>query len=169
MRTLLKRSVRYAAVLALTLGMAGGAVSQVDQSKTAPKPIQKLPIVKPVGPILKTAPTPTGQDRDGDGHPTPQDCDDNNAERFPGNSEIANDRDEDCNPSTIGYRDADYDGFVDFRVSNIATDGAFASAGLDCDDSQSGIRPDAQELPNRIDDNCDGSIDNLLGQWWTPG
>jgi hypothetical protein len=23
-------------------------------------------------------------------------------------------------------------------------------------------------LPNRIDDNCDGLVDNLIGSWWTP-
>ena len=35
-------------------------------------------------------------------------------------------------------------------------------------DGQAGVRPDAQELPNRVDDNCDGIIDNLIGTWWTP-
>jgi len=146
--------------------MGSGALAQI---KTTPKPIPPSTVVKPTGPVVKTAPTPAGQDRDGDTFPSPLDCDDNNAERFPGNDEVANDRDEDCNPSTIGLRDADYDGFVDSRVSNIASFGASASAGLDCDDSQAGIRPDAQELPNRLDDNCDGRIDNLLGTWWTPG
>ena len=30
------------------------------------------------------------------------------------------------------------------------------------------INPNAQELPNGIDDNCDGEIDNLIGTWRTP-
>lgn len=168
MRALSVRALRGAAALVFAVGIVGGAMAQGGQTKAGPKPTQPPVILKPTGPIAKTAPVQTGQDRDGDGHATPQDCDDGDASRFPGNTETANDRDEDCNPTTIGERDADYDGFVDFRVSNAASYGPDATAGLDCDDSQGGIRPDAQELPNRLDDNCDGRIDNLLGTWWTP-
>jgi hypothetical protein len=109
-----------------------------------------------------------GDDADGDGLKVPYDCDDNDASRYPGNSEVANDRDEDCNSSTFGTLDEDGDGYTSYRISNNATYGRDGPAGTDCDDRQAGIRPDAQELPNRIDDNCDGLVDNLLGTWWTP-
>ena len=160
-------------------------------AQTAPRPIP--PIIRPVPPVTQPAP-PTiapirprtaqagtanlrpGTDADGDGHvdyraaigvgagaPTGDDCDDSDASRYPGATEIANTLDEDCNDTTIGVRDDDYDGYTSYLVSNPG-----GVTGLDCNDAVAGIRPDAQELPNRIDDNCDGVIDNLIGTWWTP-
>jgi hypothetical protein len=96
------------------------------------------------------------------------DCDDSDASRYPGATEIANTRDEDCNPATIGLLDEDHDGYTSDRISNDATYGGSGPRGLDCNDAEAGIRFDAQELPNRIDDNCDAIVDNLLGTWWTP-
>jgi hypothetical protein len=106
-------------------------------------------------------------DADRDGHNATasggDDCDDSDASRYPGATEIANTRDEDCNPTTIGTRDADGDGFTSYLVSNPG-----GVNGLDCNDAEAGINRLAQELPNGIDDNCDGHVDNLLGTWrWT--
>jgi hypothetical protein len=138
--------------------------------------VTSLPTVPPrIAPLRPTtAPTGTveprtlrsGADLDGDGVAYPDDCDDQDGSRYPGAMEIANDRDEDCNPETIGTLDLDGDGYTDSRVSNRAH--YAGQTGLDCDDTKAGIRPDAQELPNRLDDNCDGMVDNLLGEWWTP-
>lgn len=69
----------------------------------------------------------TGQvDADGDGEPSiasgGRDCDDNDPNRYPGNIEICDHdgRDEDCDTSTFGNRDADGDGHVDAKCFNWA-------------------------------------------------
>jgi putative metal-binding protein len=118
-------------------------------------------------------------DADGDGHIAGayggDDCDDANPNRYPGNHEVADAGiDQDCDAMTIGVRDEDRDGYTDNSVFNVA-DGSnwYGTVGTrfqgdDCDDHQGQIHPNAQELPNHIDDNCDGLVDNLLGDWYTP-
>jgi hypothetical protein len=165
-------SIGRAATATLILAMAPvGANAQVAPSPIIPQ-MRLPPIV--FGPVqnqrvaVPVAQPRSGNDRDGDGLAFPDDCDDGDASRYPGNTDVANDRDEDCNPDTIGERDWDRDGFTDYRVSNIANYGPDGVTGEDCDDTQRAINPNAQELPNRLDDNCDGIVDNLLGSWWTP-
>jgi hypothetical protein len=58
-------------------------------------------------------------DADGDGVDAVEcggaDCDDNNMNVYPGNTEICDPHNlnEDCDPTTIGDRDLDHDGFID--------------------------------------------------------
>lgn len=56
----------------------------------------------------------TCEDVDGDGHEAiacgGDDCDDNDASRYPGNTEVCDAHDEDCNDATFGFVDADGDG-----------------------------------------------------------
>lgn len=104
-------------------------------------------------------------DMDGDGHNSldcgGDDCDDYDVKRYPGNVELCDavDRDEDCDYTTFGERDADGDGFWDDRCQNVYPDGQTSSIGEDCDDSKRSIHPIATEACNGIDDNCDGGID----------
>jgi len=110
-----------------------------------------------------------GEDCDGDGAKSPAfggfDCDDTDPHRYPGNSEVADfdGHDEDCDLQTIGTLDVDGDGFIDERFFNVG-----GARGTDCDDTRRWIHPGAAELPNKIDDDCDGIVDNLVGEWWSP-
>lgn len=81
------------------------------------------------------------------------DCNDADADVFPGNVEACNSKDSDCN-GYIDDKDLDLDGHVDelctFNNSPLPTD--------DCDDTDSRINPSAVDDPDLdyIDTNCDG-------------
>ena len=80
------------------------------------------------------------------------DCDDENARVNPGSEEIPyNHVDDDCNNMTSDL-DFDKDGYDDA-----------ARGGRDCDDMDPAIYPDAKELCNGVDDNCDGQTDEGFG------
>ena len=178
MKTLRTGRLAAASLVALLVGYDDGrAQTQTPQAPQAPKappairippPAKPAPTVRPgTAPAETRQRTPILEDADGDGFDGVAgggvDCDDANPQRYPGATEIPNDKDEDCDDQSIGYQDLDRDGFTDFRISNPG-----GPSGDDCNDSEAGIRPDAQELPNRIDDDCDGRVDDLIGSWWTP-
>src|SRR5262249_19768312 len=66
--------------------------------------------------------------------------------------------DEDCDPATFGFRDADGDTYADARCCNADATGTL-TCGRDCDDTNPGVHPSAPEVCNGMDGNCDGMID----------
>ncbi len=127
-------------------------------------------------------------DADGDGHGDPlsevetcdpesgvvaegDDCDDAVGTTFPGADELCNEVDDDCDvdvdedaiDAPDWFDDADGDTFGDpaTLLTQCAAPGDTAVlVGLDCDDLDPAINPDAQEVCNEVDDDCDGDIDD---------
>lgn len=111
-------------------------------------------------------------DRDYDGYGELNDCNDNNSNINPNAVEIPNNNiDENCNglKSFTYFQDKDGDGFGNSTqsVDSEIQPSGFVLNGLDCDDNNANINPDAYDIPNNgIDENCaDGdsvlSIDNI--------
>ncbi|HWB79635.1 MAG TPA: putative metal-binding motif-containing protein [Nannocystaceae bacterium] len=104
-------------------------------------------------------------DEDGDGYEAiacgGDDCDDQDANRYNGNIEVCDNdnHDEDCDPHTFGYRDGDGDGHPDALCCN--SDGERLWCGDDCDDAQPSVHPDQPDACNRVDDDCNGYIDDV--------
>jgi len=88
---------------------------------------------------------PLNPDNDGDGVVSFLDCDDNDAANFPGNTEIADGQDNNC------------DGFVDEFVIDLDGDGSPIE--LDCDDNDAANFPGNTEIADGQDNDCDGFVD----------
>jgi hypothetical protein len=118
-------------------------------------------------PTASSKPFPPGYDADGDGHASiangGDDCDDRDANRYPGNMEVDDPagHDEDCDFSTTGARDLDRDGWKDNRAFNLLPDGTQSRSNwdLDCNESRPDVNPGASEVCDGIDNNCNGLID----------
>ncbi len=99
------------------------------------------------------------------------DCDDANVELNPDATEVCDGIDNDCNGMvddsltiTSYYVDADDDGFGDASAASLDTCLTDAPTGyvannLDCDDANAELNPDAAEVCDGIDNNCDGMVD----------
>ncbi len=97
---------------------------------------------------------------DADGTPLGEDCDDDDANRYPGNREVCDEEghDEDCDPETFGAVDRDSDGYLDARCCNERPDGTRA-CGDDCDDVRPNVNLSATEACDGVDNDCNGNID----------
>ena len=97
------------------------------------------------------------------------DCDDDDAQVHPGADELCNDRDDDCNGATdedptdasTWYPDVDMDGFGAEAWPLVACEAPdfYGAAGGDCDDDDPQVNPDADEVCDEVDNNCDGEVD----------
>ncbi len=102
-------------------------------------------------------------DADGDGHRAAEcggdDCDDADRNRFPGNPETCDSfHDEDCDLATLGTLDADGDGIGSATCCN-SVPGVPKICAADCDDSTRAVNPQAAEVCDGVDNNCNGVID----------
>lgn len=153
--------------------LAGNRLAAAGNTPLAAGKLEGRDLSAGAAPPPPTALTGPPDDRDGDGVKSTayggNDCDDTDPDRYPTNFERPDNKDQDCDWNTIGTLDADGDGFVSAQISNTAPDGRLIQ-GPDCDDTRNDVRPNAQELPNQVDDNCDGQVDNLLNPsgWWNP-
>ncbi len=85
----------------------------------------------------------------------PIDCNDTNAAIFPGTEEICNGADNNC------------DGVIDCQAGGACTDNDsdfFSAEGgacgpIDCNDNDANIFPDAEQVCNGLDNDCDGILD----------
>ena len=85
------------------------------------------------------------RDRDHDGFTAPDDCNDSEANVYPGRGEVCNSIDDNCDGRIDEGWDQDADGVT--------------SCGGDCDDADALVSPRAQETCNARDDNCNRVAD----------
>jgi hypothetical protein len=99
------------------------------------------------------------------------DCNDANGSIYPGAIEVCNQLDDNCDgivdeelPVQVWYLDIDADGYGQTLtfISSCGPTGQYtASVGGDCQDLNPNIRPNAIDICNGIDDNCNGVIDEF--------
>ena len=109
-------------------------------------------------------------DTDGDGFAACQECDDGDGAVNPDAAEVCDGIDNNCDGLTDGpdaadaqtvYADTDGDGYgdADFPLQSCALPEGYAAQALDCDDGDGAVNPDAAEVCDDLDNNCDGTID----------
>jgi len=132
-------------------------------------------------PDLGSAEAPSCPDADGDGFTAAScggtDCNDNNTAINPGAAEACDGVDNNCNgltddglPFVTYYNDADGDGYGTGSGQSLCSNPGqgFATQAGDCNNNNAAVKPGAMEVCDGVDNNCDGTIDNVLsgdGAW----
>ncbi|MBN1655311.1 MAG: hypothetical protein JXA30_16210 [Deltaproteobacteria bacterium] len=105
------------------------------------------------------------EDQDGDGHVSllcgGTDCDDDDPNSYPGAVELCDGWDNDClegGGPAPGEVDVDGDGYVSGACE--ADDDRLLPG--DCDETLRGVHPEADEICNAMDDDCNGLVDDEL-------
>ena len=114
-----------------------------------------------------SAPDGDPDDADGDGYSTAVDCDDTDASINPSVAEECDGIDNNCDGAIDEgllrsfYPDADVDGYGDEASMTEACErpDGWIGRGGDCDDSDALINPEAEEVCDEVDNDCDGEID----------
>ncbi len=106
------------------------------------------------------------------------DCDDGDSNAFPGNTEVCDEIDNDCDGDTdegvedTFYADADGDGFGDegATIGACEVPSGYVTDTTDCDDDDAAVNPDAIEVCDDLDNDCDGTTDeddaDDAGTWY---
>ncbi len=95
------------------------------------------------------------------------DCDDTDPNIHPGAIEVCDGKDNNCDGqidegvTSTFYADADYDGYGNpaNSVQACSAPAGYVANKTDCDDTDPSIHPDATEVCDGKDNNCDGQID----------
>jgi uncharacterized protein (TIGR03382 family) len=99
------------------------------------------------------------------------DCDDTSSYVRPGAAEVCDGVDQDCDdlvddldgvPEVTWFRDVDNDGFGDGDQAQTTSCGqppGFVDRAGDCDDDERDVNPEAAEVCNGVDDDCDERVD----------
>ena len=100
--------------------------------------------------------------------PNDGDCDDDDPTAYPGAAEDCDGADDDCDGETdedvgtLYFEDADGDGYgsqVETTYLCEAPTTGWTLDDTDCDDANSEIHPEAAEVPDGFDNDCDGEVD----------
>ena len=118
--------------------------------------------------LLACTPDSPVDDGDGDGVSRQHDCDDADPAVGWPSAEVCNGVDDDCDGTTdegaldaiVSYLDSDGDGYGDSSTVSLRCPAAdTAPIGGDCDDTNAETHPEAVEVCNDTDDDCDGTVD----------
>ncbi len=149
-----------------------GVADENDNCPTVANAMQSDADNDSIGDACDNCPTianPSQEDVDGDGYGAACDCNDFDQFVNPGESEICNGIDDDCDggvdinavDAPTWYADNDGDGFGDAgsTLNQCDKPAGYVADNTDCDDGNGDVYPGATELCNGIDDDCDGGVD----------